>query len=330
MNLITTAHMGEAQAIIDGLRLQKVSDGVFENDSVTLLLTGEGPFEAAVKTSALLGAKSFQHIFNVGIAGSLHQDLPKEEIFEVRSSYLFLNGPQFKSFPLGTEGEDCLTSFKRILRPEEALEMKGVARLVDRELWGVAMSAKNAGVPLRSFKLISDLAGAEAICDVALESSLEWSKKLLTHLGLFLSSSTEAQAPFELEGFYFTFSAEHQFKNLMEKLRIKESLKISDLPVNEFIQKTKNQKDRTKLLIQHLEQKLDPVKEKVLSKIQSWKKPLENSGLRVDIDPKWESPAVKIILDVKNDQELKARIATLQNFSLAPYHDLLEGKLDVE
>lgn len=330
MNLITMAYMGEAQALIDGLRLQKVSEGIFEGDQVTLLLTGEGPFEAAVKTSAILGAKSFQQIFNLGIAGSLHSDLPKEEIFEIRSSYLFLNGPQFKSFPLSAQGVDCLTSFKRVLHPEEAQQMKGVAGIVDRELWGIAMSAKNAGVSLRSFKLISDFAGAEAICDIALENSLEWSKKLLQFIKPFIEAESQSETPFDLPGFYFTFSSHHQFHNLMEKLRIKEDLKISDLPLDSFIEKSKNQKDRTKLLLQYLDQRLDPVKEKVQSKINAWKKPLEAQGIRVDLDPKWESPQVKITIEAKSDEELKQKLAAVSGFSLNPFHDLLEGKLDVE
>ena len=330
MNLITMAYMGEAQALIDGLRLQKVSEGIFEGDQVTLILTGEGPFEAAIKTSAILGSKAFEQIFNLGIAGSLHADLPKEEIFEIRSSYLFLNGPQFKSFPLSSQGVDCLTSFKRVLLPEEAQQMKGVAGIVDRELWGVAMSAKNAGIPLRCFKLISDFAGAEAICDMALENSLEWSKKLFQFIKPLLENDSQTEAPFNLPGFYFTFSSQHQFHNLMDKLRIKEDLKVTDLPLESFIEKSKNQKDRTKLLLQYLDQRLDPVKEKVQSRINAWKKPLENHGVKVDIDSKWESPQVKITLEAKSDEELKQKLALVSHFSLRPYQDLLEGKLDVE
>ena len=51
MQLITMAHFGEAQAFIEKWNLEKVSEDLFKNKNLILLLTGEGPFEAATKTA---------------------------------------------------------------------------------------------------------------------------------------------------------------------------------------------------------------------------------------------------------------------------------------
>jgi hypothetical protein len=330
MNLITMAHMGEAQAFIEGLNLVKVRENFFTSGETALLLTGEGPFEAAIKTAEVLAEKKYLRILNAGIAGALNTGLKKDDIFEIRSSYLFLDGPQFKSFPLSSKGLDCLTSFKRVLDPQSAQEMRGVASLVDRELWGVAMSAKSAGVSLRSFKLISDLAGAESVCDIALENSRAWSQSLFTHLLPLLDKTEEQKTSLELEGFYFTFSAQHQLTNLLERLRIKEGFSLASLNLEDFIERSTNPKDRAKLLLQYLEQRLDPIKGQIASQILEWKKPLETQGLRVEVDPKWESSAVKFFFEAKTNDELKSKAEALEKFSLTPFQDILDGKIHVE
>ena len=176
MHLITMAHLGEAQGVIDLFNLKRVTPQVFEGELLVCLITGEGPFEAATLTASQLGQKKFTSVINLGIAGSMSEDLSIGSIHPVRSVYLVIDGkPQFKSFKSFESGLDCVTSFERILNKDKALPLTGLGSLVDREAWGVATAAKSAGIPFQSYKLISDMAGTLGACEVAREKSDEWS-----------------------------------------------------------------------------------------------------------------------------------------------------------
>lgn len=155
MKLLTFAHYLEAQNIIHDLSFKEIAKDLFKSEEMLLLITGEGPFEASTKTALTLGQYPINEVINLGIAGSLDSNLQKEDVVEVRCFYLsHENKPFFKSFPTGKSGFDCVTSFERILSPEKAVPLKGVARIVDREGWGIAMACKTKGVSLRAIKVI--------------------------------------------------------------------------------------------------------------------------------------------------------------------------------
>ena len=183
MHLITMAHLGEAQALIEEFELKKISPHHFENGQLILLITGEGPFEAASLTSYFLGKRDVKQIINLGIAGSLNDKMSIGEIYSIRSLYLAIDGkPQFKSFKLAEEGVDAITSFERILRPEKARPLSAIAQIVDREAWGVALSAKNFSIPFECAKLISDRAGEIGACELIREEAYSFSQKLSAYL----------------------------------------------------------------------------------------------------------------------------------------------------
>lgn len=330
------AHPGEAQGVIEGLKLSRIDQHTFHGDGLILLLTGEGPFEAATKTALAISRYNISHVINLGIAGTLTPDLKVGDVVKVRTIYLInQERPDFKTFKASHEGEDCLTSFERILDPEKAHKLKGLGHLVDRESWGVAMAAKTAGVSFECHKVISDFAGTLEACEVVREKAPEFAQKLLNKLSEILKSplSQKEELPV-LKGFYFTFSAVHRFKNLLHKLTIKDektpeeillSLNISSLQGREMLPK-----ERTRLLLEMMEGQIDPVRKNLLAVTSELTRQYSENGIKIQFDQNWENPHVTLSLNVASDGDVEQKIAALRTVSLKPFTKLMEGKFDVE
>lgn len=335
MHLITTAHMGEAQSIIELFNLQKKDHSLFVGEDLLLLITGEGPFEASTKVALILGSYPITEIINLGVAGSLSEDYGIEEILPIRTSYIAIDlKPGFKTFQLGDEGVDCITSFERILEKDKAQKLRGVAHLVDRELWGVAISAKTAGISLKAYKIVSDMAGTMEACEVVKDHAENLSLKLALFLKKLLKQEIEApEQEILLPGFHFTFTMKHRLESLLKKLSLKLGLTtpelLKTLPSESDYPDTKP-KERARLFLLHLEDLLDPTRKILQLKKEQWLSPLKNSGIKVQTDPIWEDEKVNFSFDVQNNEELQEKIRILSHFSLTPYQRILQGELDVE
>ena len=335
MHLITMAHLGEAQGVIELFNLSRITPSLFRGENLTCLITGEGPMEAATRTASQLGQINYQKVINLGIAGSLTPGLPLESIHPVRSIYLAIDGkPQFKSFKSLEAGLDCITSFERILDSQKAVPLSGIGQLVDREVWGVAMAAKEAQVSFQAYKLISDQAGTLGACEIAKDKAQEWSKELALHLKKILSVSETQETSFQLAGFYFTFTTENQFKQLLKKISYRDDQSIEDvlssLPINEIINAMPLPKERTKSLIKFMEEKLDPMKKSLEAGLKDWKRPFESKGITLQTDPSWESAEVKVSFTVSGQEDLLQKLDTLTKLELTPYHKLRDGSFYVE
>jgi hypothetical protein len=336
MHLITMAHLGEAQGVIDAFNLIKKSPELYEGSEIILLLTGEGPFEAATRTAFHLSKYPIQKIINLGIAGSINDELIMGEIYPIRSIYLIQDlKPAFKTFNAFDTGIDCLTSFERILDPEKARKLKGLGGLVDRELWGVAMAAKTAGIKIESFKLISDVAGTIEACEVIKDQAFVYSMKLAQHLKTKLQVLEEVKkSSTRLEGFHFTFTTQSKFETLLNKLSIKEEKPkeeiIHSLPLNKLLDLKITPKERTRMLLEMMDDRIDPVKKALNTKKEHWIKSFIDLGFKVQTDPLWESSNVTVSFEIKNDEELLERIEHLKTLSVKPYEELLNGNLYVE
>ena len=330
------AHLGEAQGIIDSFKLKKIEHHLYQSESLLLLLTGEGPFEANSTTSFILGKNRISKVINLGIAGSLKPELKVGDIHPVRTIYLVNDlKPAFKTFKGDDEGLDCVTSFERILDQEKAQKLRGMGHLVDREAWGVAFAAKTAGVPFRAYKLISDMAGTLGACELIREEAQSMSEKLAEFLKTIISDEAEAtQSDFKIEGFHFTFTTAHQFQNLLTKVSIKlEKSKeeiLLTLPLQKLLALEIAPKERARKLISEMEHLLDPTRRVLLEKKEEWLKDFKDSGIDVLTDPQWEDPKVTLRFQVENDEELKEKLESLKKVSLTPFKNLMEGKIHVE
>lgn len=335
MQLITMAHLGEAQSVIDQFKLQKVGPSLFEGEDLLCLITGEGPFEAATATAGILGQKKITKVINIGIAGAIDPELTIGEIHPVRTVYLVIEGrPQFKSFPSLKKGLDCLTSFERILHQDKAQILQGLGQLVDREAWGVAMAAKAANVPFEAYKLISDHAGSLGACELVKEDAAHWSQMIAEHLAASLSHGEEIKPANELSGFYFTFSTQHQYQDMFNKLALRldkgPAAVLESLPIEELRQKKILPKERTKILLQMMEARLDPLKPILEEKLQQWKAPWEKRGIHLHTDPQWEGPQIKVSFSIESEEELKKKLKELEDLNIKLFHDLRNGKIHVE
>jgi hypothetical protein len=341
MYLITMAHTGEALALIEHFELSVVEKNLFKNDDLVLLITGEGPFEASVKTALTLSKYRFSEVINLGIAGSLSDELEIGTLLPIRTFYLIQDlKPAFKTFKSLDQGVDCLTSFERILDPEKARKLKGVAHLVDREGWGVAMAAKEALIPFRSYKMISDEAGTYGACELIKEEAHHFSLKLAHELSniLGMPSLNKTKRPTlsvtELKGFHFTHTTYHKFHQLLNKLSIKfektpdeifDSLKVSDLLILDVLPK-----ERTKLLLKTMEEKIDPTKKLMDEKMKNLTHLFQKEGLKLIMDPHLENPKVTVSFEASTDEELHQKARGLLNLSLKNFSDLMSGDLHVE
>lgn len=335
MHLITMAHLGEALAVIENFNLKRISPHYFEGDFLSCLITGEGPFEAATITSHYLGQKKFHSVINLGIAGTLSSDFKVGEIYAIRSIYLIVDSrPQFKSFKSFDEGADCLTSFERIITAPKAEKLSGIGNLVDREAWGVAMAAKSCGVDFKCFKLISDVAGTIGACEIVKENAQSWSLQLAQFLQTFLNQGPKEKTQIDLEGFYFTVSTRHKFDQMLKKISIREEIRIEDVsglfPLKELREQKILPKERTRLLLNLMENKLDPLKEKLESGLEKWKGPIAKQGVNIQTDPTWESHEVKFSFSALNQLELEQKIEALKTLRFEQFENLRNGKFDVE
>jgi hypothetical protein len=335
MHLITMAHLGEAQGVIELFNLKRVSSQVFEGENLVCLITGEGPFEAATATASLLGPQKFLSVINLGIAGALDPEYPVGSIHPIRSVYLVIDGkPQFKSFKSLDKGLDCVTSFERILSPERALPLTGIAKVVDREAWGVAMAAKAHNTHFSSFKLISDQAGSLGACEVVKEKAEEWSQLLAKYLKTILHQEEETPELFKLEGFHFTFTTQHLFEQLLKKISLRDELNpeevLASLPIESIRAEGTSSKMKTKALLNFMEGRLDPLKEKLDLGLLLWKSPFEKQGITLQTDATWEGPEVKVSFQVSSTDELKQKIKHLEGLKLEPFLSLRSGNIHVE
>lgn len=335
MYLITMAHLGEAQGVIQLFKLKRSTPQLFVGETLSCLITGEGPFEAATATAAQLGSGKFNSVINLGIAGSFSTNYSVGQIYPVRSIYLVIDGkPQFKSFKGHEAGVDCLTSFERILNAEKALALSGVAELVDREAWGVAMAAKNSSTPFSSYKLVSDLAGTLGACELVKEKAEIWSQKLALYLQNLITIEAVPLEIRELPGFHLTFSTRHQFDQMLKKISLRDGLSLdevmSSLPLNPLREEITLPKERTRKLLDHMEGRLDPLKEKLKNALLKFKSPFDKKGITLQHDVSWESPELKIIFEVASNEELKDKLQALQSLNLKPFEELRSGNFHVE
>lgn len=329
------AHAGEAQGVIETFTMTKIRSDLYTHENMVLLLTGEGPFEAATRTALIIPEFNITSVINLGIAGSLSVDLKPGDFVPVRTIYLVQDlKPAFKTFQSLEQGMDCLTSFERILDAEKANILKGIGHLVDREAWGVAMASKTAGIPFKSYKIISDVAGTPGACELIKEEAWELSARLAEKLPELLNVESMSEQDISLPGFHFTFSTRHRYKNLLHKLSIKEEKSsedmIHDLPVEELRSLEITPKERSKRLLEIMEDRIDPFRKVIAKTTRELQENFQREGFRLQIDPVLENPKVTISLEAGSDEELQSKLDTLQKLSLKPFSDIMKGEFNVE
>ena len=72
MTGIVCAYLKEAKPLIEYFGLKKRNDKflIYENEKITLIISGQGKLNSAIATTFLLSTRNISHIINFGIAGS--------------------------------------------------------------------------------------------------------------------------------------------------------------------------------------------------------------------------------------------------------------------
>ena len=354
MKLLTFAHRGEARAFLDASDYKPVEfffDGLFKNDDSFLLITGEGTLAASEKTMAVL--TSFQgeikEVFNIGVAGSLNPKCSLHDLIWVRTSYAHhAERLEFKSFTSITKlGHfDCMTAYTRILAKEERQKLSQFASLVDRELWAVASAATFFKKPYQALKIISDdqtLIDPENhdICKFVKEEAPLLSEKLFQEFQSQIKNSLTSKNQHNISGnrfldnsdFYFTTSQERKLQSLCEGLRLKQidinSLDLSPITSLENYSE-KLPKERTRLLLQLLNDRLNPFAKKIRETIEENIITLKEAGIQTSYDSEFEQDWIQLSMKIQSSRDLEKTKNALKIFSYEDFKKIFDGNIGLD
>jgi len=323
MELITCAHYGEAQTLIESYHLKKQENDLFCGENFDVLITGEGRMDTCVKTSLALGKKKYDRIINLGIAGALRSDFKIGEIHRIRTIY---GENQFKSFT-DPEGEkDLISALERV---KSLGEFSGLADLVDREAWSVAYCAKEAKIDFICYKVVSDhlLESCEAIRKNQDELSMKIYESHQKIIPL-CKNPIEFNTPF-----YMTFSQKQRFLKLNEistkKYHITFDQSESFKKINSDEIKL-TPKEKTQLFLDDWEAELFPLEAKVKSSLLCWLKKHQSEFLKIKPDTKLESEILTIEMKIKNHEDLQLASEAILKLNIEEFHRIMSGSDYVE
>ncbi len=353
--LLTFAHRGEARAFLQEFKGQQVFPDFYqlntpyEGLSVYLLLTGEGFNDSMATLSFALGRyPEISEVINYGVCGLLRRDCGLEVNDLVEVSTVYADAPYgedkamaFKSFTLKRErvpNRDLVSTHERVLSREKADYLDNFAPLVDRELWAQAYCAQKLGVKLSSFKVISDYADGE-ICQQVKEEAALWSDQMLRHFrescdspNLEYGQSSPSYLEVFLEGskdFHITLSQERALERILQAHHIKGN-DFSELKekmnYQELLSEKKRPKDKTKDLILHLTNALNPLEAKLRRQLGTLTYGLEKLGAQVKHDQDLDKEKLHLSITLQGQEDFHRLAQALENFPYENWSKVLRGE----
>lgn len=341
--LLTFAHRGEAQAFFLAYSFKPVEfffDGLFESEHFFLLVTGEGLHNASEKTISVLAKldKAIDEVFNIGVAGSLNLKLKKNDLIWIRTAYAHhAERLEFKSYssPLKSAQNDCMSAYDRVLSLVERSTLSQFADLVDRELWAVASAAQLFKLPFYAVKIISDdmNSTSEDICKFVKEEALSFSEKLLKEFQS-LEKFAPRKSTFENKidflhdsDFYFTTSQERKLVSLQQGLKRK-GVDLNNLNVNSIRELDTSPKDRTRILLQFLNDELNPIAKMIRISLAKKLAQLELAGINSNYDPDFEQSWLQLSMKIQSSRDLEQMKNALRLFSYEDFKSVFHGKIE--
>jgi len=337
MNLLHFAHAGEAQSFISHFDLTAVSeDNIYLGENMIVQICGEGLFDSMYKLGHTIAKYKINKIINIGIAGSLVDELKVDDIIEVRTSYAFGEiSPKFNSYTTQDIDSkfDCISCELRAIDPKYAKLITPFAHIVDRELWAVGKVSKYFKIPLHSIKLISDNAHDEVNCLEIKDKAQDYSLQLLEY---YLNKNYDHEVQSESDMIY-PFVMTHYLKKKYEKT-IKKLLKKSFSNIQEILEQINleeitdlklREKEKSLLLIEKLEELLNPIDKTIKKKIDILFKPLLDAKVDIGLDPKLEVQKFKLSKEINSQKNIDDLADALKNFDFKKVEDFWKGDLDV-
>lgn len=339
--LLTFAHRGEAQAFLRRAFRPRAFcfEGVYESDRELLLLTGEGLQSTTERLAAVCGAfhAEIGSVINLGIAGSLAAQCLPGEIYPVRTIYGFRGGQvQFKTYTSSDAGAqiDCISADRRILQEEDAGRLRPFAPLVDRELWAVAAVCALFNLPFRAFKLVSDRAGDGEACLDIREQAGYFSEQLLAYYNGLSLPAAEIPAGDDAilpEGFYLTTSQQRRLRTLLQHLKIKypesEAQLLDKAGLSAIRETESNPKKRTALLLERLNDLLNPFHARLRTRLDALCRPLTEANCRVQFSRDYEDDRLELTARIEHPRHLHKLRRALESFDYDQVIRTLNGEL---
>ena len=134
--------------------------------------------------------------------------------------------------------------------------------------------------------------------------------------------------------FYFTATQIRKLTQTMRGLYLKEILteekeilSLMDHILNVYA-KDKTSKELSKILINDLGEKLNPLNTQIREKISHVLRPLTDSGIQASFDQELEQDYVQISYQIRNTKDQKRLILSLEQFNYQKIKDIFSGKLD--
>jgi nucleoside phosphorylase len=341
MNLLIFAHKNEAIIFLEEYSFTQVEfsfQGLFKNKGQYLLITGEGPINALSKTMAVLIAfkHEIKNVINLGIAGSLNNKINKFDIIKIRTLYAeHADRLQFKSYTteLKETTIDCITVFDRVLDRNHKEKLSPVAEVVDREAWAIAQVCQLISTPFFSYKVVSDNFDEENFCDIVKENARHFSQLLFQYYAKEISTinnqlTDELDLTFSDKNFYFTVTQKRIFNKMLQHFKL---LKIDFLEFfhsENYIKiksKENSPKEKTKMLLELMDNVLYPEKRKIRNKINKSLFPLLQNDIIATHDPNFEDTSLKISFNIKTQNDLDEKIQALKNYKIDTFSDIMKG-----
>jgi len=188
MELIVTAHKKEAQSFIHNLKLTKQDNStsrIYSNKKSMLLICGQGIQNVDKNMDIFFknNTESISRIINIGIAGRLNDSINILDIYPINKVILFTDAISKKEHFLkkNNAAKKCVSVLDPVSNINVAQMFSSYADIVDMELWALANAALKYGIPLFSFKLISDDAWAPISVSEIKRKALLFSDRLFEY-----------------------------------------------------------------------------------------------------------------------------------------------------
>lgn len=346
--LLTFAHKGEASAFFKNFQLNKVEElpnqlkieGLWshKSDSLSfwLLITGEGRQRSFEKTVLFLSCyhQQVSEILNLGVCGSLCDNLVHNSIIQIRTCY---HESEFHSYTT-EEGEksrkgifDVVSTDRRVLSNAEKEKLIPIAHVVDREAWSVSRASQIFNISFNSIKTISDSSDSSEICQIVKEKAEVYSETLLNE---FLKNSSKKKFKKILndidflrnKSFHCTFTQRKKILKLHKILKIKDKVKDFNQAVFK-VESLKNikAKDKTKKLIDLLEEIASPKKTHLLKQLNSLSHFYKRNGINIHFDKELEKNDVFFSFSTSSKEDLSIKTLKLRDFPWMQVTKLFEG-----
>jgi hypothetical protein len=339
-SLLVFAHFNEARAFIDIGQFETQSPGLFKSSASSktwLLITGEGATRAGdqlhlgLNKLISLGEKPAA-IFNLGVCGALDEKIALDTVHNIRTFYLaHSEGNEFHSFSTTATAAhfDCVTALHRVRTNDEAMRLRPLAQLVDREGHALARVSALHSIPFAAIKVVSDHAtSGEKLCQTVADKGEHFSQLLLDYVlaqhwdqrhedSPVTTSNTSTPIP-------LTVAQSHQWRHLQQAIGAEQfAALVNKLPLADWVHL--RAKDQARECLRWLEHQIHPWRAQVRNQLDELAAPLRQQGIQISFDPDLERTGITVSRHLTDESEAHSMSEKLKSFDWAKLKKIMDG-----